>query len=101
MEKGPIIYQVADKTDPFLPVPFEKLVLNLTQDREKIDFLLTKLLEIHTEENSKFKAPAFNLSSAFTIAYELLEKTGGRILAYYSRIENIGPGINVVMDNHK
>lgn len=49
-ERGPTIHQISDKTDPFLPVPFDNLMLNLSQDRGKIDHLLTKLLEIHTEE---------------------------------------------------
>lgn len=50
IERGPTIHQISDKTDPFLPVPFDNLMLNLSQDRGKIDHLLTKLLEIHTEE---------------------------------------------------
>jgi len=76
-------------------------MLNLQSDREKINFLLERLTEIHKFEEAKLKIAALNLTSAFSIAYELLENSGGRILAFYSRIENCGPGINVVIDNHK
>ena len=101
LEKGPITHQIWDLHDPFLPVPVESLMMNLSTDREKIDVLLQKLTEIHTIEESKFKSIALNLSSAFLLAYEILENRGGRVLSFYTRIENVGPGINVVVDNHK
>lgn len=101
LENGPISYQICDVHDPFLPVPKDQLMLNLTKDRAKINLLLEKLPEMHTKENSKHKQAALNMSSAYILAYELLETTGGRVLAFYARIENCGPGINIVTDNHK
>lgn len=32
---------------------------------------------------------------------EILEKWGGRIIAFSTRIENIGPGVNTVTENHQ
>ena len=42
-EKGPIVYNVSDMYEPFLPVPVSELMLNLQKDRTKIDLLLEKL----------------------------------------------------------
>lgn len=82
-------------------MPNAKLMLNLASDREKINVLLERLHEIHTIEEARHKIAALNLSSAFAVAYELLEKNGGRVLTFYSRIENCGPGINVAIENAK
>jgi protein transport protein SEC24 len=101
LERGPVTHQICDSLEAFLPVPSSEIMLNLTNDREKIDILLEKLLEIHTQEEAKHKIPFLNLSIAFALAYEILENCGGRILAFYSRIENVGPCKNVVLENHK
>lgn len=86
--KAPTMYNCSDMTDPFLPVPTSHLMLNVVTDREKINLLIEKLPEIHKSEDAKHKIAALNLSSAFAIAYEILENCGGRILTFYSRIEN-------------
>ena len=101
LERGPHVHQICDREDPFLPAPLDALMLNLANDRAKIDLLLEKLPEIHTMENSKHKLAALNLSSAFHISYEMLENSGGRVLTFYSRIENVGPAINTVTESHK
>lgn len=49
----PTILWVGDIIDPFIPLPKEKLMLNLVNDREKIDIFLDKLLNFHTIENKK------------------------------------------------
>lgn len=101
MSKGLKMHQVSDIGDPFLPLPIETLMMNLVNDREKIDFMIEKLSEVHYNEEIKYKLSTLNLSSALTIAYEMLEPSGGRVLAFYSKIENCGPGINKLNENHK
>lgn len=96
--KAPTVYNCWDAVDPFLPVPTSLLMLNVVADRDKINNLLEKLPEIHKFEEAKHKIAALNLSSAFAIAYEILESWGGRILTFYSRIENWGPEINIATD---
>ncbi len=44
---------VNDQVDPFVPLPKEKLLLKVVDDREKIDAFLDKLLTLHTMENKK------------------------------------------------
>jgi hypothetical protein len=46
----PTILWVGDVQDPFVPFPSEKLMLNLLNDREKIDIFLDKLLNFHNLE---------------------------------------------------
>lgn len=76
-------------------------MLNLESDREKIDILLSSLPQIHTSEDAKMKPAVLNLGCAYQMTLELLDKSGGRVLTFSSRIENIGPCINVVTENHK
>lgn len=40
----PTILWVADTQDPFVPFPREKLMLNISSDRERIDIFLDKLI---------------------------------------------------------
>jgi hypothetical protein len=87
--------------EPFIPVPFSEIMLNLESDRTKIDILLEKLSEIHYEEEAKQKPAMLNLSAAFMSALELLSDTGGRVLAFTSRLDNCGPGVNTANENHK
>ena len=101
VEKDPTVYSLWELYDPFIPIPMSQLMLNLSSDRHKIDCLLEQLNNIHTLEDAKRKLAALNLSLAFATAYEILENSGGRILAFYSRIENWGPGVNTITENHK
>lgn len=50
-EADAMIYWVGDVSDPFVPYPKEGLMLNLSEDRERIDAFLDKILaKYHTEE---------------------------------------------------
>jgi len=42
---------VGDTEDPFVPYPRQKLMLNLAEDRDRIDAFLDKLLMMYTAEN--------------------------------------------------
>jgi len=46
----PTVLWVGDNVDPFVPYPKEKLMLNIVNDREKIDIFLDKLLTLHNAE---------------------------------------------------
>lgn len=101
IEHGPKIHIACDAEDPFLPIPTSELMLNLENDRQKIDILLERLSEIHTAEETKSKELKLNLSSAISMAADILGCTGGRVLAFTSRLDNAGPGANSVAENHK
>ena len=49
----PNILWVGDITDPFIPYPKDKLMMNIVSDREKIDIFLDKLLTMHNVEQKK------------------------------------------------
>ena len=53
----PTVMYVGDLNDPFVPLPKEKLMLKLVDDREKIDIFLDKLLNLHTMEHKKYQGP--------------------------------------------
>ena len=44
----PQIYQVGDLTDPFIPLPASKLLMNLAEDNDKINALLDKIYNMYT-----------------------------------------------------
>jgi len=50
----PTVLWVGDIVDPFVPLPKEKLLLRLIEDREMIDAFLDKLLVLHTAEHKKY-----------------------------------------------
>lgn len=50
----PTLLWVGDINDPFVPLPKEKLMLKVIEDRERIDVFLDKLLNMHTPEHKKY-----------------------------------------------
>ena len=67
---------VGDIADPFIPLPKEKLMLKLVDDREKIDIFLDKLLNFHTMEHKKFQGPFLCTGAAIQAVKELLQEEG-------------------------
>lgn len=49
----PTILWVADIEHPFVPFPKQKLMMNVVEDREKIDIFLDKLVNFHNLEAKK------------------------------------------------
>lgn len=101
IERGPKVYIACEVDDPFIPVPFCKIMLNLHTEREHIDILLSKLPEMHSSEDAKQYQSMLNLSGAFKAALEVLSDTGGRVLAFTSCCDSIGPGGHKPAENHK
>jgi hypothetical protein len=64
----PTIVYVGDLNDPFIPLPKEKLMLKLVDDREKIDIFLDKLLNLHTQEHKKYQSPHLCTGAALSAA---------------------------------
>ena len=60
----------------FCPVPGSSILMNASTDRERIDALLDRLLEIHNIENNKTVGVDFCFSSALLVAKDLLNDTG-------------------------
>jgi hypothetical protein len=50
----PTLLWVGDINDPFVPLPKEKLMLKVIEDRDRIDVFLDKLLNMHTPEHKKY-----------------------------------------------
>lgn len=76
-ESLPKIYVIQDQANMFCPVPGSTLLMNVANDRDKIDALLDKLPEIHNIENNKSLPADFCFSSAVLVAKDLLNESGG------------------------
>ena len=72
----PTLLWVPDITDPFVPLPKAKLMLNLVADRERIDTFLDKLLVMHTPEHKKYQSPFICTGAAIQAAKHLIEDEG-------------------------
>ena len=76
----PTLLWVADITDPFVPLPKSKLMLNLVEDRERIDTFLDKLLVMHTPDHKKYQSPFICTGAAIQAAKHLIEDEGKSLL---------------------
>lgn len=47
----PQIYQVGDLTDPFIPLPASHLLMNVSEDGERLNALLDKIYNMYTQEH--------------------------------------------------
>jgi hypothetical protein len=72
----PTILWVGDIEDPFVPLPKEKLMLRLVEDREKIDIFLDKLPNYHTIDNKKSLSPFICTGAAISAAKQLIQDEG-------------------------
>jgi protein transport protein SEC24 len=80
----PSILWVNDVEDPFYPLPLETLMLNVRDDRERIDIFLDKLIQMYYVEHRRNLPIQTCLGSAISSCQQLLEKSGGRIVAFSS-----------------
>ena len=71
---------MGDITDPFVPLPKEKLMLKVIDDRERIDTFLDKLLVMHTPEHKKYQSPFICTGAAILAAKHLIEDEGKCLL---------------------
>lgn len=82
----PTILWVADTEDPFVPFPRQKLMLNLTADRERIDAFLDKLLIMYNND-SRSNIPTFSCTgAALSAGMQLFNKQGGRVVLFASSL---------------
>ena len=47
----PQVYQLGDVTDPFIPLPASKLLMNVAEDGERLNALLDKIYNMYGEEH--------------------------------------------------
>lgn len=72
----PTVLWIGDIQDPFVPLPKEKLLLKLVEDRERIDAFLDKLLTLHTPDHKKYQPPFLCTGAAIMAAKHLIEDEG-------------------------
>lgn len=74
----PSIIWVGEVQDPFVPMPKEKMMLNLVKDRERIDAFLDKLVNIHQLETKKYQSHFLCTGAAISAAKQLLHDNGNQ-----------------------
>ncbi len=67
---------VGDVSDPFVPFPKERLIMNVAEDREKIDMFLEKIITLHTFEQKKNLVASIVTGAAISAAIQLLQEEG-------------------------
>jgi hypothetical protein len=72
----PSLLWIGDINDPFVPLPKERLMLRVIEDRERIDTFLDKLLVMHTPEHKKYQSPFLCTGAAIQAAKQLIEDEG-------------------------
>ena len=63
----PQVYQVGDLTDPFIPLPASKLLMNLAEDGDRIYALVDKLYNMYTQEHYQWGRQATQVCSGAVI----------------------------------
>jgi hypothetical protein len=80
----PSILWVNDLDDPFVPLPRETVMLNLTDDRDRIEMFLDKLITFYYTESRKNMPIQTCLGAAMSSCSQLLEGSGGHVLVFSS-----------------
>ena len=89
----PSIFWVADVDDPFVPYPKQGLMLNVKEDRERIDAFLDKLITLYHVDSRK-NLPIQTCSGAAMYACKnLLGQDGGRVMVFSTTICSKGAGM--------
>lgn len=90
--EGPInnftLYEICDIDEPWLPVPYDQLLIPLQECQNDIIELLDRIPKIFDIQSSCF----FGLGPALKSALKLLEKRGGKIIVLGATLPNIGVG---------
>ncbi|ODQ65778.1 protein transport protein SEC24 [Nadsonia fulvescens var. elongata DSM 6958] len=92
----PSLLVCPDIEDPFLPVP-ENLLVTLSNSRENIDNLLSRLPDMFAQNTNQNNA----LGSALTAAYKLISPVGGKIVCITASLPNVGIGKLEFRDDKK
>lgn len=88
----PTILWVGETQDPFVPFPREKLMLNVTADRERIDAFLDKLITMYHFGERKNVPNQSCLGAAMSSGVQVFNKHGGRVVVFTSSLSNQGVG---------
>jgi protein transport protein SEC24 len=99
----PTILQVSDIQHPFVPLPFNRLMLNISTDKERLSGLIDKVYNFYTQEHytQSRQAHTSAVGAVTKACVDLLgsdgkffnaKLKGGRIMVFSSFISSIGVG---------
>ena len=90
----PLILQVGDVNDPYVPLPSSKLLMNVAEDGERLYALIDKIYNLYSDE---YYAQGRQVASVATGAAIkagtlLLEDCGGRVMVFANTLGGQGCG---------
>lgn len=90
----PLILQVGDVQDPFVPLPASKLLMNVTEDGERLFALLDKIYNFYSEEHYSTGRQVTSVATGAAIkaGMMLLKDIGGRIMLFANTLGSQGCG---------
>jgi len=90
----PLILQVGDINDPYVPMPASKLLMNVAEEGERIHALLDKIYNMYSDEHYAHGRQLTSIATgaALKSAKALLEDRGGRIMLFAGSIGAQGCG---------
>ena len=88
------ILQVSDLEDPYIPLPSQKLLLNVAEDFDLINALLDKIYLFYSEEYYAYGKHSANVATgaALKAGMALLDEIGGRIMLFQGSMGGVGCG---------
>lgn len=90
----PLILQVGDVNDPYIPLPPSKLLMNVVEDADSIYNLLDKLYNFFSADHyaQGRQVTSIATGAALVSAKALLEEKGGRIMLFANNLGAQGVG---------
>ncbi|EGR29624.1 hypothetical protein IMG5_151710, partial [Ichthyophthirius multifiliis] len=97
LNNDPQLIVMADLDDPYCPFPKNALFLNIQQDREKIEYLIEKLLNnsqniLQNTAQGQFFVKTASIGAVIQSIYSMLEENPCKIIAFTSQLSQIGFG---------
>lgn len=100
----PTILNIGDLANPFVPLPFSRLMLNVSTEKDRLNGLIDRLYNYYSPDYYAHTRETHNtaVGSAVKACMDLLDKegkltqmltfSGGRIMLFSSFISTIGAG---------
>ena len=90
----PVILQVGDIQEPYIPLPPSKLLMNVSEDGERLFALIDKIYNFYSADYyaQGRQVTSVATGAALTASKSMLEETGGRIMLFTNTLGAQGCG---------
>ena len=96
LNNDPSLIIVSDLEDPFCPLPINVLFQNVAEDREKINYLIEKLLKnaenMLEESKTKKYIQSVGLGAVVQACQTFMDEATGKLIVFSSQLPSVGFG---------